>query len=193
MLFSIGYDAISNQYVIQSSIQITGTSIFMKYKQTTSHLTRKSNLLVEDSLHLYSEIENRRNITLSQLEDSLTIIKYFNEKISENQHKILFYYQKERIIAIISRMYNNKDEVIAYEVFYFKENNDCDWYTIRGINDEESKTYTFLEGLVVCSDASLTPIIIKESKKRQIIQLVKTSIDSTMRHFPEFKYSLNWE
>jgi hypothetical protein len=194
LLFSLGCYAIGNNIDSQSANQIpSGTSVIIKFTQITSHFARKPNHLVEDSLHLYSEIENRRNLTLSQLEDSLTVIKYFNEKISENQRKIQFYYQKNRIIAIVSRMYNTKDEVIAYEVFYFKENNDCDWYTFRGINEEGSKTYAFLKGLVVCSDASLTPIIMKESKKMKIIQLVKTSIDSTMLHFPEFKYSLNWK
>ena len=148
----------------------------------------------EDNLQsLYSEIEKRRDLTLSQIDDPFTSILNYDEKLGLNRRKVLVYHQQSKLIAIVNRVYGPEDKIIAYKVFYFEKSNHCDWYTIRETDDLKSSTYTYLNGPVVKSDDTLTPLMIEESQKQWISKSAKLSLDSLMRHFPEFKYSLNWK
>jgi len=156
-------------------------------------IDNKKNKPINDYQQLYSKIEYRRDSTLNLLKDSLTLIKYHIDNLGSNERKIIFYYQQERIVAIVQRIYNNMNEILAYKVFYFEGNNNCDWYTTRNNKDLGSHTYSYLNGNIVESDFKISPIILENPQKQNIIHSSKASLDSIMQHFPEFKYSMNWK
>lgn len=142
---------------------------------------------------LYSEIETRRDISDKLSSDPSTMQKVYTEKVSDNESEFIVRYQQKRIISILNRIYNKENEKIALKLFYFKEDNSCDWYTIMGKGDKYSHEYTFLNGSIVESNYKMTPIVIEDSQKQHIIQSAKAALDSIMKHFPEFKYSFNWK
>ena len=189
LLLHIGYHNVSSQSVKEKK----GSSLDTLLTNKEFDIRKRRNISVKDIQSLYSEIESRRDLTLSQIDDPLTLILYYNEKQGINRRKVLLYHQQSKIIAIVNRIYSPENQIIAYKVFYFENNNHCDWYTIREANDIKSSTYTYLNGSITKSDDKLTPYIIEGEQKQFIIRSASESLDSVMHHFPTFKYTLNWK
>lgn len=155
----------------------------------------KPNSIREKLTHekLYSEGETIRD-TITKLEtDSSTMKRFCTEKVGEDETKITIYYQPNRIISIVNRVNNTKNEMIANSVFYFDEKSNCisnsEW------NKKEPMEYTnamYWDSLIRF-DVNYNKIELNSSQKQQIIQSTKASLDSIMQHFPEFKYSFNWK
>lgn len=142
---------------------------------------------------LYSEGETRREISTMLVADSLTMKKVYSERVGDDEGSITLYYQQNRIICLVYRTLNAKDEKIANLVFYFDEKNDC--ISNSKWNKKEPMTYTYdmYWGSLIKYDVNYNKIEMDSSQKQQIIQSAKSSLDSIMQHFPEFKYSFNWK
>lgn len=144
------------------------------------------------SQQLYSEIERMLSVTANLKHDEATLVKNLKLKLGDNKNEISCYYSKNRLIRIENRVFNNKNDVESFRMFDFDENNNCFSNSIKD-KDEESRIYAFISNYMIEYDSKLVPIILDSCQKQQIIQSARASLDSIMKHFPEFKYSMNWK
>jgi len=145
------------------------------------------------SQQIYSEIETMLAITAKLKYDPSTLIKHYNHKLGNNLMEISCYFSENRLIRIENRIFNEKEENISFMNFDFDDKNNCISNAIKKDSENESRIYAYINNYVIEYDSKLMPIVLDSSKKQQIIQLTKVSLDSTMQHFPEFKYSFNWK
>jgi hypothetical protein len=142
---------------------------------------------------LYSEGEARREISTKLGADPSTMKKFCTERVNDDSLSIALYYQNNRIIVVVFRITNKKNEKIVNDVFYFDEKNNC--ISNSTWNKKELMEYTnamYWDSLIRF-DVNYNKIELNSSQKRQIIQSAKASLDSIMQHFPEFEYSFNWK
>ena len=168
-----------------------GEVLSKKDAQLTSKTIKKSKDLTHDEI--YAEGETIRAIYAKVAADPSTSNKLYTEKLHGNEITVKLYHQQNRIYSIVYRVFNSKNEKTLNRVFDFDEQNNCISNTERKINDPMSYTNAMYWDSLVRFDADYNRIDIDPAEKRQIIQSTKLSIDSLMRHFPEFKYSLNWK
>jgi hypothetical protein len=142
---------------------------------------------------LYSEGETRREVSTRLGAAPSTMKKLYSERLGNDSLSIKLSYQKNRIIAVVYRITNSRDENIAYSVFYFDENNICITNTKRNKGEHMSYDYAMYYGSLIKCDVNYNQIEIDSLQRQQIIQSAKSSLDSIMQHFPEFKYSFNWK
>jgi hypothetical protein len=142
---------------------------------------------------IYSESEKRRKISAEMGADPSTIVKEYNENLDSCKRKLMIYYQQKRIISIVNRISNERNDILANEVFTFDENNNCISNAQRDYKEDRSYIYAMYWDSLIKFDVYCKLIDLTPSQKQQIIKSVKASLDSIMQHFPEFKYSFNWK
>ena len=121
--------------------------------------------IIPSSAQLYSEIENLQDSNINLKRDISTKSKKYIQQMGNIKNEIVCYYQNDKLILIVSIKNEGENECC----YYFK--------------NKYIAEYTM----------NLNPIILDNSKKLKIISIVKTALDSTMAHLPEFKYSFDWK
>jgi hypothetical protein len=146
---------------------------------------------------LYTLVENISERKAKLMMDSTTSIKEFSDTIGSRVNRIFCYFQKDRLIAVQNRIriidLENKSKEISCMLFAFDENNCC-FENLRQDNKNDTPRYfTYYKNKIVVSGSMINPHFIDSTQKQEIINRAKASLDSTMQHFPEFKYSFNWK
>jgi hypothetical protein len=156
-------------------------SLVSQTRPTYQELYRKSEQINEAIGKLKYDPSTRKKEIISKLNDN------------GDEGRIELYHLNDRIITIEERNYDKSNKQINGSSYDFDEKNacfsNCQWIT----KDKMSYYYamywdTLIKFDVYCKLIDLTP-----SQKQEIIKSTKASLDSIMRHFPEFKYSYNWK
>ncbi|MBA4411612.1 MAG: hypothetical protein C0397_19615 [Odoribacter sp.] len=161
-----------------------------------SHLISRNDSLISKRKptyqQLYSESEQRFEIIGNLKHNPSTGKKIYNYNLGRDSIKITLYHLNERIVTIEKRIYNNNNE-LGFRIFDFNEKNDC--FSSSQWNSSEKMTYTnaMYWDTFISFDVHCNIIDMDFSEKKQIIQSTRASLDSIMQHFPEFRYSFNWE
>lgn len=158
-------------------------------------LDENSKIKIQNLSHeeLYSKGEDIRGFFAKTSSNPPTKNKIYSEKLNHNETSINLYYQNSRVYVIVHRIVNTIGDMLFNKVFYFDDHNNC--ISCSEWSDKTKMTYTnamYWDSLVRF-DVDYNRIEIDPAQKQQIIQSSKLSLDSLMRHFPEFKYSLNWK
>ena len=138
-------------------------------------------------------IENIRDIGLQQISDSATLIKNYSEKIGNNRMEINFYFKQNQIMTIVYRIYNTEGKRIFHKVYYFDNNGSCNLYSLLENIKIGERTFVHWMGFLLVTDSYYDSKVVEGDEKRKIIETAKSSLDSIMQHFPDFRYSLNWK
>lgn len=77
--------------------------------------------------------------------------------------------------------------------YSFENDNNCCMFTVKEKGNADSQEYLSWNGLVINSNSSLQSSIIDKSTMQPILVSAKATLTTIMAHFPEFKYSFNWE
>ena len=148
--------------------------------------------IIPSSAQLYSEIENLQDSNINLKRDISTKSKKYIQQMGNIKNEIVCYYQNDKLILIESKSFNEIRKNISFKIFDFTENNKCIIVSIKNEGENEC-CYYFKNKYIAEYTMNLNPIILDNSKKLKIISIVKTALDSTMAHFPEFKYSFDWK
>lgn len=144
------------------------------------------------SQQIYSDIEKRLAVSAELKHNPSTQVKHYKCTLGDKENEISCYYFKNRLIRIENRIFNHKAEIIWFRNFDFDENNNCFSNSSKDEN-EGSRIYAYILNCVIEYDSTLRPKVIDSSQKEKVIDSVRLSLDSSMRHFTEFKYSMNWK
>ena len=178
-----------------------GNSKIIKYLNSNDPKTNLNSIVVDSiiqknkptSQELYSEVEKLLGTSTHLKFDSLTRNKNYTVKIGDEISEILCYYTKFRLVRIENRVYNKKMNVLSFRIFDFDDKNCCITYSKKDVGEKGSRIYAVIYNQIIEYNSSLEPFILNTLQKQMVIQSAKSSLDSTMVHFPEFKYSLNWK
>ena len=142
---------------------------------------------------IYSAIETKLDLWAKIKFDSSTIVKHYENKNGKNEHEISCYFSKDHLISVENRIISETGEDISFMMFHFDDKNIC-FANYRKDNEKDtSRFYAYINNYVIEYDHKLKPFIVDSLKKKQIIQETRTSLESNMQRFPEFKYSFNWK
>ena len=181
-----------NQNVINEENKILDDLI----KNKVNDISRAKALPIyaHDSLAAIILICNRKieKLAARRFQNS-TKEKSYRKNLGLNDSLIVtLYYQGKQAINIQSSTYSNNKEVERIG-FNFSEDNEC----ISQFHWIPEKRYSFYDVLyndtIIRFEMNNRFLPISPSQKQQVIQSAKASLDSIMQHFPEFKYSFNWE
>jgi len=177
-----------------SCAQINNSKVQIKSKEELKGNSKSTinnpNLSFDE---LYSKGEEIRGFYSKMASDPKTKTKLYDEIVNGNKVTLQLYYQKNRMYSLVYRILNEKNEKIFNCVFDFDEHNNCIANTEKLKKNSMSYTNAMYWDSLVRLDVGYNRINITEDQKQKIIQSTKLSLDSLMRHFPEFKYSINWK
>ena len=126
--------------------------------------------------------------------DPSTKVEKYNFRLSDEglDVRIEVYHNTNRIITVEKRTFDKNNVQLTLEAFDFTENNDC--MSCTQWNDEEKMSYIYSMhlGTLIKYDVNCKLIELRPAQKKQLIQSVKVSLDSIMRHFPGYTYSFKW-
>lgn len=157
--------------------------------------SKDSNIQVKQptSGQLYSAVETKLDLWAKIKFDSSTIVKHYRNKIGENDHDISCYYSKDHLVSVENRITKKNGDDISFMMFHFDDNNNC-FANYRKDNEKDtSRFYLYIDNCIIEYDYKLRPFIVDSLKKQQVIQETKSSLESNMQRFPEFKYTFNWK
>ena len=141
---------------------------------------------------LYTELETRSDSITILKHSTSTLLKNYSQVTNNLTQKIDCYYQDKRIIRVENRTYF-KTDVISFRIFDFDPSNKCIICAIKNKNSYEIDYYLSRDNFLSESNWKSLPQIIDDEYKKELIPTLKTALDSTMAHFPEFKYSFDWK
>lgn len=125
--------------------------------------------------------------------DPLTMIKQIIDTIGSRTNEIYCYYSKVRLIQVQNRIINEKGKDVSFMMFDFDENNSC-FSVYRKENEiDRPKFYIYYHDSIIVHNNKLSKFLDDSLIRKQIIQEASIVLDSTMKLFPEFKYSFNWK
>jgi len=170
---------------------------------SNNKMTNKNGIGIDDMSNIRQEkplpkdilaiIENIRDIGLQQISDTASLIKNYNEKIGNNRIEINLYFNQKQILTIVYRIYNTEGKRIFHRVYYFDHNGSCNLYSLLENIKIGERTFVYWTGFLLVTDSYYDSKVVEGDEKRKIIDTAKSSLDSIMMHFPEFKYSLDWK
>lgn len=125
----------------------------------------------------------------STVQKSITIEKGNTSQKDE----ITLHYQNNQVIRVAKRLLDENENVLKLDLFDIDENNNC--FSRYQLTLE--KKYSFYDaiynGSVIRYDIYNKYFALSESQREEIIYSAKSSLDSIMKHFPEFTYSIKWK
>jgi|WetSurMetagenome_2_1015567.scaffolds.fasta_scaffold56913_1 hypothetical protein len=142
---------------------------------------------------LYSEGETRREYFEKIIADPSTTKNVYQEKVGDNLISLTLYYQQNRISSIVFRILNSKNEKIFNRIFYMDEKNNCLSVSTWDKNNPMEYTSAVFGDSLIRFDGHYNIIDLDSSQKQEIVKSTRASLDSIMLHFPEFKYTFDWE
>ena len=125
--------------------------------------------------------------------DPSTMIKHFTDTIGFKRHEIYCYFYKDRLITVDNRFYNEKNKPASFMIFSFDENNSCFSVLRKGNEEDDSRYYIYYHDSIIVHNEEMSKFLDDSIIRKQIIHEASIVLDSTMKLFPEFKYSFNWK
>lgn len=168
-------------------------------ENTKTELINSKDSIVPESeptnQEIYSEEWKRDEIKAKLKYDPSTKKKNFNFKLNDNEGevRIELYHVKDRIVTVEERIFDKDNDQLKLDVFDFTEDNDCISSTHWNKKEQMSYIYSMYWDSLIKYDVNCNQFELDVSRKQQIIESAKASLDSIMLHFPEFKYSFNWK
>lgn len=144
---------------------------------------------------IYSE-EWKRDETMAKLKfDPSTKIKNFNYKLNDNGYevRIELYYINDRIVTVEKRIFDKDNDQLTLTAFDFVKDNECNSMTQWKKEDRMSYIYSMYGDSLIKYDVNGNKMSLNSLQKQKFIQSAKATLDSTMQHFQEFKYTFNWK
>jgi hypothetical protein len=153
------------------------------YANTEKSINTEAYVMAEKIIERHAELKH----------DPSTIIKQIIDTIGSNTHEIYFYFSNDRLFQVQNRIINEKDKDISFMMFDFDENNNCFSVYIKESEKDNPCFYFFENDTVIMHNNKLSKFLDDPLIKKQIIKEATPVLDSTMKLFPEFKYSFNWK
>jgi len=139
-----------------------------------------NNKIDQNARRKYDKSTNQKSISLK------------NENTTVNE-VITLYYQNNQLIQLSKRLIGGNNNVLKLDVFNFDENIDCFSRYQWTLENKYSFYDVIYNGLVIRYDMNNKYFALSSIQKQELIQSAQSSLESLMRHFPEFKYSINWK
>jgi len=153
------------------------------YANTEKSINTEAYVMAEKIIERQAELKN----------DPSTIIKQIIDTIGQNTHEIYCYFSNDRLFQVQNRIINEKLKDISFMMFDFDENNNCFSVYIKESEKDKSRFYIFENNTVIVHNNKLSKFLDDPKVIKQIIKEATPVLDSTMKLFPEFKYSFNWK
>lgn len=143
---------------------------------------------------LYSSEWKRNEIKAKLKFDPSTKKDTFNFKLENNKGdvQIELYHVNDRIITVEKRIFARGNDQLRLEVFDFTVDNACISMTRWKKEDRMSYIYSLYGDSLIKYDVNCYLMELNSPQRQKLIQSAKASLDSTMHHFPKFKYSFKW-
>lgn len=139
-----------------------------------------NNKIDQNARRKYDKSTNHKRIAL----------KIGNTSLNE---EITLYYQNNQMIQVSKRLIGENNKVLKLVVFNFDEKINCFSRYQWNLEDKYSFYDTIYNGTVIRYDMNNKYLALDNSQKLKIIQSAKSTLDSLMQHFTEFKYSIKWK
>ena len=153
------------------------------YTNTEKFMNSEAYAMAEKIIERHAELRN----------DPSTIIKQFIDTIGSNTHKIYCYFSNDRLITVQNRIMNEKHKDISFMIFDFDENNNCFSVYIKESEKDNPCFYFFKNDTIIMHNFELSKYLDDPLVIKQVIKEATPVLDSTMKLFPEFKYTFNWK
>lgn len=153
------------------------------YANTEKSINTEAYVMAEKIIERQAKLKN----------DPSTKIKQIIDTIGQNTHEIYCYFSNDRLFQVQNRIINEKLKDISFMMFDFDENNNC--FSIYIKENEKNKPcfYFFEKDTVIMHNFELSKFLDDRVVIKQIIKESTLVLDSTMKLFPEFKYTFNWK